>query len=233
MKNKAEQLIEQAVLRAFLEDRKSWQLADASVLSPDFKERILRLADAPPEKQFHLNIRKCLLLVAVILLMLCCLTGMVAYPTVSAHIGYRKTEHEKGTDIETYPTGSYLPDSIGTHYTLREIPDGYTEYYSMHGRWESWFIWVREGTNCAENISIMQDSVGAMFIISTEGCTQEEVVVRGYKGLWYHRENFSCLFWVTDDCAFYMDIAGPDANTFDILAMANALVPADVKWDEQ
>ena len=96
MKSKEERLIEQAVLQAFEEDQKAYEQVEVS-LPPDFKERILRLADASVEKKRYMPMRQRLILLAAVLLMLCCFTGMVAYPLISANIGHRKTEDGNGT----------------------------------------------------------------------------------------------------------------------------------------
>lgn len=238
MKNKQAQLIEQVVLEAFEEDQKAYEQVEVT-LPPDFKERILRLAEEPAAGKRYFTMRDRCILLAAALLMLCCLTGMAAYPLISAAIGYDKVENESRdhdiyqTHYDTYTTDSHTKDSIGIHYTLSTVPEGYTEHSSIHQRGFSSTIWWREDSNGHAAITIVQGVPGGHWAIGTKDCTEEKVIVQGYTGTWYHNERISCLFWITENCVSYMEIIGPDADTLDILSMANTLVPVDmVQKDE-
>ncbi len=224
-----EQLIEQAVLRAFEEDQQEYEQADTSALSPDFRERILQLADEPAAAKRPLSLHKRIVLLAAVLVMLICMTGMVAYPLISANIGHHKTENGNGTHIETYPTTSGVQNSIGVHYTLSEVPEGYREYWGINDQRHAIKLWEKEGSEWKQTISLMQSPAGSHLMLNTKGCTEEKVTVQGYVGWLYRRENYSCLFWVTDSCIFQMSISGEDAQTLDILAMANALIKVEVE----
>jgi hypothetical protein len=224
MKNKQEQLIEQVVREAFEEDQKAYEQVEVT-LPPDFKDRILRMADAPAEPKPQLTLRKKILLLAAVLLMMCCFTGMAAYPLISAHIGHQKTEDGNGTHIDTYPTSSEVLDSIGVNYTLGKVPKGYIECWYQHDQRHTLRNWEKESLHWKTAITLVQAPAGSSWSINTTGCIEEKVVVQNFTGTWYHRKDFSCLFWITDDCVFYMCASGPEANILDIRGMADTLVP--------
>ena len=102
------------------------------------------------------------------------------------------------------------------------------EYWYQYNQRHSWRSWEKEGSSGKRTITLMQSPAGSYWTINTNGCKEESVAVQHYRGVWYHRANFSCVFWVTDDCVFQLSITGEDAQRMDILAMANALVKVDV-----
>ena len=112
---------------------------------------------------------------------------------------------------------------------MGKLPDGYTEHWYQRDRQHTLRNWEKEGTHWRTDITLVQAPAGSSWRINTEGCKEEKVAVQNFAGSWYHKEDFSCLFWITDDCVFYMCVSGPEANSLDILSMANTLVPVEEK----
>ena len=246
-KAEQDQLIREALQLAFrIETAELLRNYSTAPSSPDFDERLRALLEQecikmqqqaqenlPPVPQAPPRRRRIALryLVATILLVAALACGTVlACPAIRQRIVHLNKKEDPAHGNVHYTAAVEGQErrafDLVEYYTLTDIPADFTLYVSRElpdyvGR-----IWVKSDSEPGAEtvISFDQIPLNSLYILSTEGCTEETVILRGHEATYYHKPGLESLVWTTDDCMYVIGYWGPDTQGLDIFALEASMV---------
>ena len=242
-KAEQDQLIREALQLAFqIETAELLRNYSAAPSSPDFDERLrARLEQecikmqqqtqenlppvphAPPRRR-RIALRY---LVATILLVAALTCGTVlACPAIRQRIVHLNKKEDPAHGNVHYTAAVEGQErrafDLVEYYTLTDIPADFTLYASHESPRHVGRIWVKSGSETC--ISLLQIPLNSLCILSTEGCTEETVILHGHEVTYYHKADSERLVWTTDDCMYVISYWGPDTQGLDIFALEASMV---------
>jgi hypothetical protein len=238
-----DELIRQALREAYkVEQAELLRDYDTSPLSPDFEDRLKarlqqvstqqRQSPTPPRHKRWIPLRYLIAAILVLVMMLSC-TAVMACPVLRKRVVrfFTKEDAQRGNTHYTAVVEGEERRAfdISAYYTLSEVPEDFVPIVSREEPQDICRMWLKSDSEPGAEtvISFKQIPLNSLYVLSTEGCSKENITLHDREATLYTKSDKQILVWHTEDCMFVLAFRGADTQDLNIFALADNIVPSE------